>query len=933
MTKTGAAFALPPSPARLRRTSRASARQALVAVCLLLPIGVAAQYGTTNGEWRTWGGDLGVTRYAPLDQIDAANFNKLQVAWRFKTDNLGARPDFNMQTTPLMVGGVLYATAGEHRNAVALDARTGELLWMHRLEEGQRALRSARRLSGRGVGYWTDGKGDERVFYVTIGYQLVGLNAKDGVPLKDFGVNGVVDLKKDNDQAIDPIEGEVAWNGAPVVAKNVVIVGASHRAGTAPRSMKNTKGYVRGYDARTGKRLWIFHTIPQPGEFGNDTWLEKSWEYTGNTGVWTQLTVDENLGIAYLPIEQPTGDYFGGHRPGNNLFAESLVAVDLQTGKRIWHFQLVHHPIWDYDIPCAPMLVDITVDGKKIAAIAQPTKQGFTFVFDRKTGEPVWPIEERKVEQGTLAREWYSPTQPFPTRPPAFERNGFSEDMVIDFTPELKAEGLKILQDYKIGPIYTPPIAKGEGGKIGTMFIPNGANWPGGGFDPETGMMYVYSHSLLRVLSMANDPKRSDMAYISVGATLEDGGGGGVSVQGLPLIKPPYGRISAIDLNKGELVWQIAHGETPDAIKNNPALKGVNVPRTGRPAGAGGSSGGIGVLVTKTLIIAGEGGTVAMPDGSRGAMLRAYDKKTGVEAGAVAMPGAQTGSPMTYMLDGKQYIVRGVEQLDQAGRARRLPPAMSKCAAIVLAMLVVSGFLTTVALAKVVSRIDTYGGVTITTFTHSDIQLEYGGKVIHIDPWSVSDLSKAKPADLILITDDVGHHLDPKAIARIRKPGAPVVIAANGVKQLPDGIVMKNGETRDLAGIHVEATAAYDIKPGEPFHPKGEANGYIITLGGARVYVAGVTECVPEVRGAKNIDVAFFAINVPLERMEPAAAIECLSAMKPKVVYPYHYDQEWVRPVPAGGKRPQPTTRGLKELSDALGRQKIEVRLANWYSQ
>jgi quinoprotein glucose dehydrogenase len=618
---------------------------------------LSAQRGTTGGEWRTWGGDLGVTRYAPLDQITAENFNKLQIAWRFKTDNLGSRPDFNLQTTPLMIGGVLYATVGEHRNAVAINAATGEMLWMHRLEEGQRALRSARRLSGRGVGYWTDGKGDERIFYVTIGYQLVGLNAKDGVPLKDFGVNGVIDLKKDDDQEIDPIEGEVAWNGAPVVAKNVVLIGASHRAGTVPKSMRNTKGFVRGYDARTGKRLWIFHTIPLAGEYGNDTWLEKSWEYTGNTGVWTQMTVDEDLGIAYLPVEEPTGDYFGGHRPGNNLFAESLVAVDLQTGKRIWHFQLVHHPIWDYDIPCAPMLVDITVGGRRVAAVAQPTKQGFVFVFDRKTGAPVWPIEERPVEKGTLPREWYSPTQPFPTKPPPFERQGFLPEYVIDFTPALHAEGLKILERFKYGPIYTPPIAKGENGKEGTMYIPNGANWPGGSFDPETGMMYVYSHTLLRVLSMVNDPKRSDMAYISAGATLEDGGGGGVSVQGLPLVKPPWGRISAIDLNKGELVWQIAHGETPDAVKQNPALKGVNLPRTGRPAGAGGSSGGIGTLVTKTLVISGEGGTVMMPDGQRGAMLRAYDKRTGAEVGAVQMPGAQTGSPMTFMLKGKQYIV------------------------------------------------------------------------------------------------------------------------------------------------------------------------------------------------------------------------------------------------------------------------------------
>ena len=628
----------------------------LLAVVTLLPPTLAAQQGTTNGEWRTWAGDLGATRYAPLDQITAANFKTLQVAWRFGTDNLGTRPDFNLQTTPLMINGVLYATAGEHRNAVALDAATGELLWMHRLEEGVRAQRSSRRLSGRGVGYWTDGKTDERVFYVTIGYQLVGLDAKTGKPLKDFGVNGVVDLKKDADQELDPVEGEIAWNGAPVVAKNVVLVGAAHRAGTTPRSRANAKGFIRAYDPRTGKRLWIFHTIPIPGEFGNDTWLEKSWEYTGNTGVWTQMTVDEQLGIAYLPVEIPTGDYYGGHRPGNNLFAESLVAVDLQTGKRIWHYQFVHHPIWDYDVPCAPILVDITVDGRKIAAVAQPTKQGFIFVFDRKTGAPVFPIEERPVEKGTVPREWYSPTQPFPTRPPSVERQGFLPDYVLDFTPELKAEALALIEKYKIGPVYTPPIVKGEGGKEGLLFIPNGPNWPGGSFDPETGMLYIYSHTLVRVLSMVNDPKRSDMNYISDGGASE-GGGGNLSVQGLPLIKPPYGRISAVDLNKGEIVWQIAHGETPDNIKNHPLLKGLDLPRTGRPGGAGGSSGGIGTLVTKTLVISGEGGTVRMPDGSRGAMLRAYDKKTGAEVGAVAMPGAQTGSPMTYMLGGKQYIV------------------------------------------------------------------------------------------------------------------------------------------------------------------------------------------------------------------------------------------------------------------------------------
>jgi quinoprotein glucose dehydrogenase len=541
---------------------------------------------------------------------------------------------------------------------VAVDAATGQLLWMHRLDEGKRAEASSRRLSGRGVGYWADGKGDERIFYVTVGYQLVGLDAKTGHPLRDFGRNGIIDLKQDNDQQLDLMTADVGWNGAPVVAKNVVIVGASHRAGSAPRSKENAKGYIRGFDARTGKRLWIFHTIPRPGEFGNDTWLDDSWSYTGHTGVWTQLTVDEELGIAYLPVEIPTGDYFGGHRHGNNLFAESLVALDLQTGKRLWHFQFVHHPIWDYDVPCAPILADITVNGKMIKAVAQPTKQGFVYVFDRQTGQPVWPIEERPVEKGAVPTEWYSPTQPFPTKPPPFERQGFLLEDVIDFTPEIKEAALKIVAQYKIGPLFTPPITRGYEGKIGTLFVPNGANWPGGSLDPETGIMYLFSHTLLRVLSMVNEPKRSDMNYISVGGG--DDSGGGLTVQGLPIVKPPWGRITAIDLNKGDIVWQVAHGGTPDTVKNHPALKGVNIPRTGRTGGAGGSSGGVGTLVTKTLVIAGEGGVFTTPSGQRGAMLRAYDKATGKEVGEVYMPGAQTGGPMTYMLNGRQYLVVAV---------------------------------------------------------------------------------------------------------------------------------------------------------------------------------------------------------------------------------------------------------------------------------
>ena len=621
-----------------------------VGLCFWATTSVSAQYGAENGEWRTWAGDLGSTRYAPLDQINGDNFEDLEVAWRFKTENFGPRPDRNLQATPLMVNGVLYTTAGTRRDVVALDAATGELLWMFRLDEGERAAASVRRLSGRGVGYWTDGRGDERIFAVTIGYQLVGLDAKTGKPIDGFGRDGVVDLKQDDDQDIDPLNGEIAWNGAPVVARDVVIVGAAHRPGSAPPSRENVKGYVRGFDVRTGARRWIFHTIPQPGEYGHETWEDGSWAYTGNTGVWTQMTVDEELGIAYLPVEIPTGDYYGGHRPGNNLFGESLVAVNLQTGERIWHFQFVHHPIWDYDIPCAPILVDITVDGREIKAVAQPTKQGWVYVFDRVTGEPVWPIEERPVPAGNVPGEWYAPTQPVPTKPPPFERQGFELDEIIDFTPELRAEALRIAQQYQTGPVFTPPITRGDADKFGLLFVPNGANWPGGSYDPDTGILYVFSHTLSRVLALRNDPERSDMRYINGGVGRD---GPGQTVQGLPLMKPPWGRITAIDLNKGEIVWQVAHGATPDAVRNHPALAGVAIPRTGR-------TGPIGTLTTRTLVISGDGGVFTTPSGARGAMLRAYDKATGDNVAEVFLPAAQTGTPMTYMLNGKQYIVVAV---------------------------------------------------------------------------------------------------------------------------------------------------------------------------------------------------------------------------------------------------------------------------------
>ncbi len=649
-------------------------RRFLLVILLGAPLAFA-QTGAKSGEWRTYGGDLGNTRYSPLDQINGANFSKLQVAWRFKTDNLGPRPEFQFESTPLMVNGVLYSTAGTRRSIVALDAATGELMWVHGEREGVRGANAPRQLSGRGLAYWTDGR-EERILYVTPGYRMIALDAKTGVPIPAFGNSGVVDLKLDDDQEIDLVTGEVGLHAAPVVAGDTIIVGAAHRSGGVPRGKKNVKGYVRGFDVRTGKRLWIFHTIPLPNEYGYETWENGSAEYTGNTGVWAQISVDEELGLVYLPVELPTGDYYGGHRPGNGLFGESIVAVDLKTGQRRWHYQLVHHGIWDFDIPCAPILADINVNGRAIKALAQPTKQAFLYVLDRTNGQPVWPIEERPVEKGDVPGEWYSPAQPFPTKPPAYDRQGSSIDDLIDFTPGLRAEALKIVSRYKMGPIFTPPVVSKAEGPLGTLAMAinsGGTNWPGGSYDPETHILYVFSQTLMGMLSLVpgNPSMSGDFAYVQgtatagprtsggagadasadrAPATPAADGGGGLNVQGLPLAKPPYGRISAIDLNKGEIVWQIAHGETPDNVRNHPALKGLSIPRTGRP-------GNVGTLVTKTLVIAGEPGVFTTPSGQRGAMLRAYDKATGKELGAVFMPAPQTGSPMTYMLNGKQHIV------------------------------------------------------------------------------------------------------------------------------------------------------------------------------------------------------------------------------------------------------------------------------------
>jgi quinoprotein glucose dehydrogenase len=623
---------------------------------LLVVLPLVAQTGAKNGEWRTYGGDLGNTHYSALDQINAGNFSKLQLAWRLKTDNLGPRPETNFETTPLMVNGVVYTTAGTRRAAVAIDAGTGEVLWMHRVDEGERGANAPRQLSGRGLAYWSDpATNNARIFYVTPGYRLIALDAKTGRAAAGFGQDGVVDLKLDDDQEIDLETGEVGLHATPVVAGDTVIIGAAHRASGSPKVRHNVVGYVRGFDVRTGKRNWIFHTIPRVGEFGHDTWEKDSAETTGNAGVWGQISVDEDLGLAYLPVELPTGDIYGGHRPGNGLFGESIVAVDLKTGQRKWHYQLVHHGIWDFDIPCAPMLIDISIGGRTVKAVAQPTKQGILYTFDRTNGQPIWPIEERPVPKGDVPGEWYSPTQPLPTKPAPYGKAAIpSVDDLIDFTPDLRAEALKIVSNYRIGPIFTPIVISKPEGPFGTILTTGVTNWPGGSFDPESHVLYVHaSTGMISNGLVPGDPSKTEFTWVS-GNAAPPGVAPALRVQGLPLVKPPYASIVAIDMNNGEIMWRIANAETPDNVRNHPALKGLNIPRTGRQSNT------IGVLLTKTLMIAGEPGTFTVPDGRQGAMLRAYDKPTGREVGAVYLPAGQTGTPMTYMLKGKQYIVLAV---------------------------------------------------------------------------------------------------------------------------------------------------------------------------------------------------------------------------------------------------------------------------------
>ncbi len=596
--------------------------------------------GGATQPWASFHGGLASRRYSPLEQINADNVDNLEIAWRWRAANFGPSPESTYVTSPLMVNDTLYATAGATRNVVAIDPESGQTLWMYRPEEGERFQNAPRQNSGKGLSYWSDGD-QGIIFYVTPGYQLIALDAETGDPVESFADNGKIDLKEGLRTAPERENVEITWTFPPTIINDVIVVGAGHGVSYRPPHSNNVKGDVRAFDAETGEHLWTFHTIPEKGEFGYDTWHDDSARNVGNGGVWTAMSADPELGLVYLPVESATGDRYGGFRPGRNLFTGSVVALDYRTGERVWHFQHLRHDIWDYDTPSAPILADLP-DGREV--LVQLTKQSFAYVLDRETGEPIWEMEDRPVPQTDVPGEWTASTQPFPTRPPAYDNQGFTEEDLINFTPEILQMARDAIEPYRLGPLYAPAsVRDAEDGSRGTMNLPGtlgGSNWEGGAYDPDTGMLYIPSQTSPSVLSLVpGEQAESEVRWIQGPARTP-------SVDGLPIVRPPWGRITKMDLNEGDIEWQIPNADTPDYVKNHDLLEGVDVPRTGKPTRAG-------LLLTRTLLFAGEGQ-------GGGPVFRAHDKQSGEILTEIDLPASQTGQPITYMYDGQQYIVMAV---------------------------------------------------------------------------------------------------------------------------------------------------------------------------------------------------------------------------------------------------------------------------------
>jgi quinoprotein glucose dehydrogenase len=616
-----------------------------LAIVLLLDSTRAADI--IRGEWRSYAGDIRATKYSPLDQINRANVKNLRIAWRqsaIPTEVRGGRTDVqvpsNYEHTPLMAGGLLYMSTALG-SVAALDPASGKVVWSE-----QRAPSTPAGGASRGVAYWTDGQ-DARVISVS-GRFLVALNAKTGSAYQGFGDAGRVDLAASYDR---PVQG-FRWSGPPLVIRDVIVISgvpapATDYLNENVRAVKEAPpGDVRAFDVRTGKLLWTFHAVPRRGEGAYETWGNNSADFSGNSGSWSWMSADEDLGYVYIPTEDATGDFFGGHRPGNNLYADSLLCLDAKTGRRVWHFQAIHHPLWDHDLPSAPILTDVTVNGRKRKLAVQLSKQAFAYVLDRETGQPIWPIEERPVPQGDTPGEAYSPTQPIPTKPPAFDQQGMTMNDLIDFTPELRAEAIQVMSKYRYGPLFTP--ASPSQGIVMMPGTVGGSNWNGAAVDPETGVVFIPTIKLPTIVEIVK-PKNpeANLPYVRKGSGLD------TNLElpnGLPIVKPPYGSIVAIDLKKGDILWRVPNGNGP---RDHPALKGLNLPPLG-------TLGRVSPLVTKTLLFAGEGmgrGAARIPAYGGGKMFRAYDKRTGKVIFEMELPGGTTGAPMTYLANGKQYIV------------------------------------------------------------------------------------------------------------------------------------------------------------------------------------------------------------------------------------------------------------------------------------